>query len=65
MPEVGSGAMEIRVHAGSEYRVFYVARFEEAVYVLHCFQKTTRKTRGADIELGRRRYRAMIEGRKA
>jgi len=31
MPDVGPGAMEIRVHAGSEYRVFYVARFEEAV----------------------------------
>jgi phage-related protein len=56
--------MEIRVHAGSEYRVFYVARFEEAVYVLHCFQKKTQKTRDADIELGRRRYRAAMEGRK-
>ena len=28
MPAVGSGAIEIRVHAGSEYRVFYVARFD-------------------------------------
>jgi phage-related protein len=64
MPEVGPGTMEIRVHAGSEYRVFYVARFEEAVYVLHVFQKKTQKTRDADIEMGRRRYRAAIEGRK-
>jgi phage-related protein len=64
MPDVGPGAMEIRVHAGSEYRVFYVARFEEAVYVLHCFQKKTQKTRDADIELGRRRYRAAMGGRK-
>jgi phage-related protein len=64
MPDVGPGTMEIRVHAGSEYRVFYVARFEEAVYVLHVFQKKTQKTRDADIEMGRRRYRAAIEGRK-
>jgi phage-related protein len=35
MPDVGSGVMEIRLHGDSKYRVFYVARFEEAVYVLH------------------------------
>jgi phage-related protein len=45
MPDVGPGAMEIRVHAGSEYRVFYVARFEEAIYILHCFQKNAKDAR--------------------
>jgi phage-related protein len=64
MPDVGSGVVEIRVHAGGEYRVFYVARFEEAVYVLHCFQKKTRKTSRLDLELGKRRYRAMLGKRK-
>jgi phage-related protein len=64
MPDVGPGAKEIRVHTGSAYRLFYVARFEEAVYVLHVFQKKTQKTRDQDIELGRRRYRSAIEGRK-
>jgi phage-related protein len=44
--------------------VLYVARFEEAVYVLHCFMKKTRSTRKADIAVGRRRYRAMLEYRK-
>ena len=39
MPDVGAGVMEIRVHGDSEYRVFYVARFEEAVYVRPCFVK--------------------------
>ena len=34
MPDVGSGVMEIRVHGDNEYRVFYVARYEEAVDVL-------------------------------
>jgi phage-related protein len=64
MPDVGSGVIEIRLHGASEYRVFYVARFEEAVYVLHCFVKKTRATRQADIDLGKRRYRAMLEKRK-
>jgi phage-related protein len=31
MPDVGSGVMEIRIHGVNEFRVFYVARFEEAV----------------------------------
>ena len=44
MPIVGTGAIEIRVHVGGEYRVFYLAKFEEAVYVLHVFAKRTRKT---------------------
>ena len=51
MPEVGSGVMEIRLHGHNEFRVFYVARFAEAVYVLHCFVKKTQATRKADIDL--------------
>jgi phage-related protein len=64
MPEVGPGAMEIRVHAAAEYRVFYVARFDEAVYVLHCFVKKTQATRRTDLDLGKQRYRAALEQRK-
>lgn len=65
MPDVGPGAMEIRVHGENEYRVFYVARFEEAIYVLHCFVKKTRATRKADIDLGKERYAAMLELRRS
>jgi len=65
MPVVGSGVMEIRVHAENEFRVFYVARFDEAVYVLHCFAKKTRATRKADIELGKQRYTALLELRRS
>jgi phage-related protein len=65
MADVGSGVMEIRVHGENEFRVFYVARFEEAVYVLHCFVKKTRATRKADIELGKQRYAAMLELRRS
>ena len=64
IPLVGTGVIEIRVHAEGEYRVFYVARFEDAVYVLHVFAKKTRKASSLDIELGKKRYRELLDRRK-
>lgn len=60
MPTVGAGVREIIVNTGDAFRVFYVAKFEDAIYVLHAFQKTTRKTSTRDIEQGRRRYRELL-----
>ncbi len=52
MPSVGPGAYELRVRDETgAFRVIYVAKFEHAVYVLHAFQKKTRQTSQADIEL--------------
>ena len=65
IPDVGPGVMEIRRHGDNEFRVFYVARFEEAVYVLRAFVKKTQATRKADIDLGATRYAKMLEVRKA
>ena len=64
MPTVGSGANEIRIHAGNEYRVIYIAKFVEAVYVLHAFEKKTRQTPKQDIELAARRYRELLNSRR-
>jgi phage-related protein len=64
MPGIGPGAREIRVHVQGEVRVFYVATFPEAVYVLHVFEKKTRKTSARDLALGQQRYRLMIEERR-
>jgi phage-related protein len=65
MGTVGAGAVEIRIKdAAGIYRVIYVAGFEEAVYVLHAFEKKTQKTRKADIALARARYKALAEQRK-
>jgi phage-related protein len=64
MPSVGSGVAEIRIHTGVEHRVFYVAKFAEAIYVLHAFEKRTQKTRQADLELGRRRLAEVIRYRR-
>jgi phage-related protein len=63
LPAVGSGAYEIRVHAGRAWRAIYVAKFEAAVYVLHAFEKKTRKTAKSDIALAAMRYK-MITGKK-
>ena len=59
MPVIGSGAYEIRVHLMGEWRVIYVAKFEDTVYVLHAFHKKTQATRQQDIEVARRRYRQI------
>ena len=55
MPSVGPGVREIRIHTDGEHRVVYVARFDEAIYVLHAFEKKTRKTRRADIDVAGKR----------
>jgi phage-related protein len=59
MPSVGSGACEIRIHAEGTWRVIYVAKFAEAVYVLHCFRKKSMKTPLVDIRLARKRYQEI------
>jgi phage-related protein len=59
MLNVGKGAYEIRVHVLGEWRVMYVARHDDAVYVLHAFQKKSPKTAKPDIELAIRRYKQM------
>jgi phage-related protein len=65
MPAVGSGVREIRVRDESgAYRVFYVAKFEEAVYVLHVFEKRSQKTARADLVLGKSRYAELLKWRK-
>lgn len=55
MPSVGQGVNEIRIHTHVEHRVMYVAKFEEAVYVLHAFEKRSRQTRDTDLSLARER----------
>ena len=61
MKAVGSGVYEIRIHTGTEHRVFYVAKYDDAIYVLHAFKKRTRQTRQADIALARQRLAELLE----
>jgi phage-related protein len=64
MPAVGLGVREIRVHTAWEHRVLYVARFDEAVYVLHAFQKRSQRTPKRDVELAKERLRQVLMRRR-
>lgn len=64
MTRIGAGVREIRVHTGLEHRVVYVATFEDAVYVLHAFEKRTRKTSPRDLRLARDRFRALANQKR-
>ena len=65
IPTVGPGVQEIRVRdERGAYQVFYVAKFEEAVYVLHVFQKHSQKTAEPDLELGKSRYADLVKWRR-
>ncbi|OYV49850.1 MAG: hypothetical protein B7Z78_12715 [Rhodospirillales bacterium 20-60-12] len=61
MPSIGTGVQEIRVRdEGDQYRVIYVAKLAEAIFILHCFPKKTMKTSKSDVELAARRYRKLL-----
>ncbi len=64
MATLGAGVYEIRIRMGKQYRVFYVARFSESVYVLHVFTKKTQQTARQDLEAGARRYRELMAERR-
>lgn len=62
MKEVGAGAYEIRHRdASGAFRVIYVARLADAIYVLHAFQKKTQKTARTDMDLAAKRYKLIGE----
>ena len=61
MTSVGQGVKEIRIHEDNEYRVFYVAKFKEVIYVLHSFIKKTEKTLQKEINIGKKRYSEMLQ----
>lgn len=60
-----TGVGEIRIHTAVEHRVVYVAKFVEAVYVLHAFEKRSRKTSKRDVDLVRQRLRQLLLQRRS
>src|SRR5690348_6636657 len=65
MARIGKGVEEIRVSGkGGAYRVIYVARCAEAVYVLHAFQKKTQATSQRDIDIAKKRFAQLPGGGK-
>ena len=61
IPSVGEGVKEIRVRDKvGIFRVVYLAKLVDAVYVLHCFQKKTQQTREKEVSLARKRYQELM-----
>ena len=65
MLAIGKGVEELRLwdEAGT-YRVIYMARLADGVYVLHAFQKKTQTTAKRDIDLARMRYAELMKGQR-
>lgn len=63
MPSVGVGVNERRVRVGRTFRLLYVARYAEAIYVLHAFEKKSQETSLLDLDLARKRLKSIERGR--
>ena len=62
MTTIGQGVKKIRIRdeAGT-FRIVYLAKLADAIYVLHCFQKKTQETSQKDIRLARKRYKDLMK----
>lgn len=64
MSSIAPGVQEIRISdADGIFRVVYIAKFKEAIYALHAFQKKTQKTSKSDIDAANRAYKIIIQER--
>jgi len=63
---IGSGVKEIRINDdGNAFRIMYIAKFSEKIYVLHSFQKKSQKTRSKDVEIAKVRFNAVLKEEKS
>ena len=63
MASIGKGVWEIRISdEASQFRVIYIAKIKDAVFVLHCFQKKSQKTPLKDLDLASKRLRELLQG---
>ena len=62
MASIGKGVWEIRISdEAGQFRIIYVAKFKDAVFVLHCFQKKSQKTPLKDLDLASKRLRELLQ----
>lgn len=59
MNSIGAGIKEIRIHRSNEYRIIYLAKYANTIYVLHSFVKKTQKTSKKDIDLAKERFKLI------
>ncbi|MES9993120.1 MAG: type II toxin-antitoxin system RelE/ParE family toxin [Candidatus Thiodiazotropha sp.] len=61
MTSIGQGVREIRIQEQGQWRIIYIAKFDDAIYVLHAFQKKAQKTPKPDIETAKRALGVVIQ----
>ncbi len=61
MSAIGQGVREIRIRGlDGAFRIIYATKFEDAIFILHCFQKKSQGTAREDIEIATRRYKRLL-----
>lgn len=61
MPSVGKGVLEIRLRGELDHRIVYIAKFAEAVYILHAFEKKSQKTNKTDLATASKRLKNLVQ----
>ncbi len=64
MSSVGVGVREIRIQQEGQFRVIYIAKFSEAIYVLHAFTKKTQKTNQHDLEIAKKALQELFVAKR-
>jgi phage-related protein len=60
MPSIAAGVFELKDSDDSKwYRMVYLARIHDIIYILHCFTKNTAKTERRDLETAERRWKQV------
>ena len=60
MSSIGAGVYELKESdERTWYRVIYLSKIGNTIYVLHCFEKESRKTDRRDIEVARQRLKRV------
>lgn len=60
LPSIGTGVFELRDQdARAWYRVVYLMQINNVIYVLHCFEKKSRKMPRRDFEKAKQRLKAV------
>jgi phage-related protein len=63
MTTIGTGVREIRIRdSRGAFRVIYVVRRQDVIYVLHCFQKKSQKTDRRDLSVAIQRLKEINDG---
>ena len=60
LPSIGAGVFELREQdERAWYRIVYLSRINDVIYVLHCFEKKSREMPRRDFEKARQRLKAV------